>query len=160
MFDTAPIRTAIQEVEPGWIDYNGHMNVAYYIVAFDRAFDEIADALDIGEAAVKSRNHGPMALQSMIHYRDELVLGTKFACDFRLLDCDAKRVHYYTEMINQETGALSAAYESLSINVDLVARRSTPYPPEVQERLAALMEVHRALPRPEFAGASIAIRRK
>ncbi|HUF55664.1 MAG TPA: thioesterase family protein, partial [Thermohalobaculum sp.] len=60
-FDAAPVRTAERAVPPEWIDYNGHMNVAYYTMAFDNALDEVYAALGIGENLVRSHRMGPMA---------------------------------------------------------------------------------------------------
>jgi len=155
----APIVTRPQTVLPDWIDFNGHMNVAYYTLAFDRALDEVLSALDIGEAAAQSRRMGPMALQTQIHYLGELHEGERFRCDFQLLDTDHKRTHFFMTMRAQTGGTLAATYESLSINVDLETRRSAPYPQEAQTRLAALLERHRDLPRPDLVGAPIRIRR-
>ncbi len=159
-FDAAPIRTSTRSVPADWIDYNGHMNVAYYTMAFDNALDEVYAALGIGEDLVRSHRMGPMALQSQLHYLAELVEGRRFACDFRLLDADAKRVHSFSEMIDLERGGVAATYETLSLNVDLGARRSTPYPPEAAARIERLLAAHRGLPRPARAGQVIGIRRK
>ncbi|MBY8977003.1 thioesterase family protein [Rhodobacteraceae bacterium NNCM2] len=137
------------------------MNVAFYTRAFDKAIDEIFDDwLGIGEEQAKTLRMGPMALQSMIHYVAELKLGEEFACDFQLLDADHKRIHFFATMIKLETGAEAATYESLSMNVDLVARRSAPYPAEAQARVDALKAAHAGLPIPERVGARIGIRRK
>jgi acyl-CoA thioester hydrolase len=101
-----------------------------------------------------------MALQSQVHFLGELVEGTRFACDFQLLDADPKRIHFFVTMINIETGETAATYESLSMNVDLEARRSAPYPDWAQERIERMRAAHAALPRPAQAGNPIGIRRK
>ncbi|HUF57006.1 MAG TPA: thioesterase family protein, partial [Thermohalobaculum sp.] len=145
---------------PEWIDYNGHMNVAYYTMAFDNALDEVYAALGIGENLVRSHRMGPMALQSQLHYLGELVEGRRFACDFRLLDADAKRTHCFLEMIDLERDTVAATYETLSLNVDLEGRRSAPYPPESAARIERLFRAHESLPRPAQAGQAIGIRRK
>ncbi len=155
------IRTGTQWVQEDWIDYNGHMNVAFYTRAFDKAIDEIFDDwLGIGEEQARTLRMGPMALQSQIHYLAELKLGEAFACDFQLLDADTKRIHFFATMINLDSGAEAATYESLSMNVDLQARRSAPYPAEAQARVDALKEAHAGLPIPARVGAKIGIRRK
>ena len=134
-FEAAPIRTRTRRVPPEWIDYNGHMNVAYYTMAFDNALDEVLEErLGIGETLAREGRLGPMALQTQIHYLGELVEGTEFACDFQVLDADAKRIHFFVTMINLETGEPAATYESLTMNVDLEARRSAPYPERARER--------------------------
>ncbi|MEO1274399.1 MAG: thioesterase family protein [Pseudomonadota bacterium] len=155
----APIRTATQTVETAWIDYNGHMNVAYYTLAFDRALDEVYETLDIGPSAVESRGQGPMALQTQIHYRAELLEGEAFHCEAVVLDADHKRCHAFVRMIRARDGAVAACYETLSVNVDLAARRSAPYPDTVAAGLGRQRDAHSTLPRDPAVGAVIGIRR-
>ena len=160
-FEAAPIRTRARRVPAEWIDYNGHMNVAYYTMAFDQAFDEILDErLGVGESLAREHRMGPMALQTQIHYLGELLEGTEIACDFQLLDADAKRMHFFFTMINLATGETAATYESLTMNVDLEARRSAPYPERAQERIGRLRALHATLARPPLAGNPLGIRRK
>ena len=160
-FEAAPIRTRARRVPAEWIDYNGHMNVAYYTMAFDQAFDEILDErLGVGESLAREHRMGPMALQTQIHYLGELLEGTEIACDFQLLAADAKRMHFFFIMINLATGETAATYESLTMNVDLEARRSAPYPERAQERIGRLRALHATLARPPLAGNPLGIRRK
>ena len=159
-FEAKPIRTRTQKVPPEWIDYNGHMNVAYYVMAIDKALDDAFDELGIGVALVKTHRMGPMALVNQIHYLDELLEGQEFYCDFQVLDADHKRMHLFVTMHHVEKGTVAATYESLSMNVDLEARKSADYPPEAMAKVMALKEAHADLPRPPQAGASIGIRRK
>ena len=158
-FAPGPVRTSTQTVEPGWIDYNGHMNVAYYTLAFDRALDEIYEYLGIGPTAARVDRLGPMALQTQIHYLGELLKGDRFATDFILFDADHKRVHSFTTMIRLSDGRLAATYETLSINVNLETRRTAPYRGEPMARLERMKAAHAAIPRPEQAGRAIGIRR-
>jgi len=155
----APIRTGPETVSPDWIDYNGHMNVAYYTMAFDRALDRVYDLIGIGPELARSASMGPMALQTMIHYLAELVEGESYTCETRVLDADAKRVHVFVEML-REDGARAATYESLTMNVDLAARRSAPFPQIAAERLARLKAAHAGLDRPAEIGAPLGIRRR
>jgi len=160
-FEAAPIRSRPRKVLPEWIDYNGHMNVAYYTLAFDHAVDEILEErLGVGVTFVREANMGPMALQTQIHYLGEMVEGAEFVCDFQLLDADPKRIHFLATMINLQTGEPAATYESLTMNVDLEARRSAPYPDWAQERIERLRGLHATLPRPPQVGNLIGIRRK
>jgi len=160
-FEAAPIRTRARKVPAEWIDYNGHMNVAYYTMAFDNALDEIFDErLGVGVDQVREQRMGPMALQTQIHYLGELLEGTGIACYFQLLDADAKRMHFFFTMINLATGEAAATYESLTMNVDLEARRSVPYPDAARERIGRLRALHATLPRPALAGNPLGIRRK
>lgn len=159
-FPPHPVRTRTRTVPPEWIDYNGHMNVAYYLMAIDQSLDEVFDMLGAGEELVKNHRMGPMALVNQTHYLDELLEGQEFACDFQVLDADHKRMHMFVTMQHLTKGTVAATYEGLSLNVDLEARRSADYPPEVAARIAAMRDAHAGLPRPPQAGATIGIRRK
>lgn len=159
LFDAKPLRSATRRVLPEWIDYNGHMNVGYYVLAIDQAMDDIFDRLGMGLALVRNRRMGPMALVNQIHYLDELLEGQEFVCDLQLLDADHKRMHYVVRMHHLAKGTVAAVFEGLSINVDLEARRSTPYPEDVRATLEAVLKAHAGLPRPAQVGATIGIRR-
>jgi acyl-CoA thioester hydrolase len=158
-FEARPLRSTVRRVKPEWIDYNGHMNVAYYVLAIDQAMDDIFDELGMGVALVRERRMGPMALVNQIHYLDELLEGQEFVCDLQVLDADHKRMHYVVTMHHLSKGTVAATFEGLSINVDLEKRRSTPYPEDIRRRLEALRTAHAALPRPPQVGADIGIRR-
>lgn len=150
-----------QTVLPEWIDYNGHMNVAFYTLAFDKAFDDFMDNwIGVGEEFVKRSRFGPMALQTQICYLSELVEGEPFHVEVRLLDHDEKRMHFFGAMISDRTGRRAATYESLGMNVDLETRRPAPYPDWAQARIARLFAAQSALPRPPEAGQSLGIRRR
>ncbi|HET7408716.1 MAG TPA: thioesterase family protein [Paracoccaceae bacterium] len=158
-FDATPLSSSVRRVLPEWIDYNGHMNVAYYVLAIDKAMDDIFDELGMGVRLVRERGMGPMALVNQIHYLDELLEGQEFVCELQLLDADHKRMHYLVTMRHLTKGTIAATFEGLSINVDLEARRSTPYPDDIRNRLEALRAAHAGLPRPPQVGAAIGIRR-
>jgi acyl-CoA thioester hydrolase len=157
--EAAPLRSSVQRVLPEWIDYNGHMNVAYYVLAIDKAMDDIFEQLGMGLALVRERRMGPMALVNQIHYINELLEGQEFVCDLQVLDADHKRMHYFVTMHHLAKGTVAATFEGLSINVDLEARRSTPYPEDIRARLEAVRRAHSGLPRPPQIGAGIGIRR-
>jgi acyl-CoA thioester hydrolase len=160
-YDAPPIRTRTRRVPAEWIDYNGHMNVAYYTMAFDQAYDEVLnERIGVGEDLVRTHKMGPMVVQGQTHYLGELVEGEAFCCDFLLLDADPKRMHVFMTMVDAETGEVAATYETLVLNVDLETRRTAPYPDWAQARLERMRTLHAALPRPELAGNPLGIRRK
>ncbi|MEM6438908.1 MAG: thioesterase family protein [Pseudomonadota bacterium] len=160
-FDGEPLATPPRAVPADWIDYNGHMNVAYYTMAFDKSSDVVFDEmLGIGEDYAATLRMGPMVVQQQIHYIGELLEGQRFFCELQLLDWSAKSVHFFSRMLNAKDRSLCATSETLSLNVDLQARRTAPYPDWAFRRIEALGEAHRGLPRPDQAGAIIGIRRK
>ena len=62
----APFVSAPMRVEPGWIDYNGHLNMAYYNVLFDRAVDEVYELLGCGLAYLKEEKTSRMLGMNMM----------------------------------------------------------------------------------------------
>ena len=156
---SAPLQLSDQKVLPEWIDFNGHMNVAYYVVAFDHGVDGLANHLDIGPEGIDRRGTSTFTLEMHINYLKELNLGDPLRLTCQLLDFDAKRIHYFFHMYHAHEGYLAATCEQMLLHVDLAERRSCPFPNNVQQALTELMALHRALPRPEQAGRAIGIRR-
>jgi len=148
------------QVEPGWIDYNGHMNVAYYHMAFDRATDAFLERIGLGEAYLKEHEGSMFALEDHITYQRELRVGDPFRISLQLLDVDEKRVHYFQRLFHGEEGYLAATCEHLSIYVDMRRRRSAPLPETVAAELASLLAEHRRLERPREAGRPMGVKRR
>ncbi|MEM7524592.1 MAG: thioesterase family protein [Pseudomonadota bacterium] len=160
-FPAAALKMAPQKVLPEWIDYNGHMNVAYYTLAFDKAFDDFLENwVGMGVSYVERSRFGPMALQMQTCYLGELMEGETFQVEVYLIDHDDKRMHFFGRMISAKTGGVAATYESLGMNVDLDARKAAPYPDWAIARLQRLADAQAGLERPKEVGQSIGIRRK
>tara|TARA_R110002096_G_scaffold83849_6_gene194095 strand:+ start:199 stop:687 length:489 start_codon:yes stop_codon:yes gene_type:complete len=160
MTTDAPLAIHTDIVHPEWIDYNGHMNVAYYVLAFDHATDAFFDYLDLGEAYKTKYNFSTFTLEGHITYDREVLEGDPLTFKTYLLDYDAKRIHYFHEMYHGTEGYLAATNELITIHIDMSERRSAPFAPEMTKRLEAMMQAHRHLPRPEKAGRTIGIRRQ
>jgi acyl-CoA thioester hydrolase len=156
----APIVCPDQSVEPEWIDYNGHMNMAYYNLAFDRALDHVYDRLGIGVEYVRTQGGSCFTAEIHVNYLRELLQGDPIRVTFQLLDCDAKRLHFFESMYHATEGYLAATSEQLALHVDMTSRRASPLPEGVQKALAELMTAHAQLPRPPQAGRSIGIKRR
>ena len=131
---SSPFRTRSQTVLNEWIDYNGHMNVAYYTLAFDKALDFFfEDVLNIGPSFVEKNKEGPFALKASYNYFSELLEGESFFVDISILDFDFKRVHVFGEMRKDKSLELSAVFETVLMNMDLSARKVKQYPDKVLE---------------------------
>src|SRR5258708_660269 len=115
-------------VQPEWIDYNGHMNIAYYVVAFDRATDKLFDRFDLGRDYVARTNCSAFVLEMHIGYERELKRGDPLRISAQLIDADAKRLHLFHAMYHAESGVCAATIEMLLLHVDLGSRRSAPFP--------------------------------
>ena len=156
----APYIVPDQNLEPDWIDYNGHLNMAFYNVLFDRAVDHLYDALGIGEEYVRTGGGSCFTLQAHVSYLDELTVRDPVSVTLQLVDFDSKRLHYFLSMTNANKGGLAATSENLAMHVDMNTRRSAPFPEPALERIASLHEAHSRLPVPEQLGRTIGIRKR
>ena len=143
-------------VLPQWIDYNGHMNVAYYLLAFDHATDTFFDHLGLDTAHREATGGTTFAADIHLTYQREVREGDPLRITTQLLGFDDKRLRFFQHMYHAEEGFLSATMESLSLYVDLNCRKVTPFPAAVRNRLAAVFAAHRDLPLPPEAGRVIA----
>jgi acyl-CoA thioester hydrolase len=151
----APFVSSLMHVDPGWIDYNGHLNMAYYNVLFDRAVDEAFDLLGIGPVYVKTRRHSCFTAEIHVRYLRELHAADPVRVTFQLLDYDAKRIHYFEQLFHATDGWVSATSENMSLHVDMEAKKTAAFPSEALKRLAEMKASHVRLPLPEAAGRRI-----
>lgn len=156
----APLALYQGRVQPEWIDYNGHMNVAYYVLAFDHATDALLDHIGL-DAGTREREQGSVfTLELHVCYLRELLEGEPIRITTRLLDCDAKRIHYFQELYQAESDTPAATCEQILLYMDMRTRSSGRMPADIQSRLGRLLAEHRALPMPPQVGQVIGIRRR
>lgn len=144
-------------VRPEWIDSNGHMNLAYYVVVFDLATDCLYDALDIGNAYRERTDYSCFTAETHTLYERELHLGERLMVRSWLLGVDAKRVHYFHEMFHIDSGQRCCAQELLALHIDMRIRRVAPFEPEKLATLEALVREYAPQELPKGAGRRIAL---
>lgn len=130
------MREPLCRVLPGWVDHYGHMNLAYYLVAFDLATDALWPSLGLGKA-FQAKGLGTFAAESWQAYTREVTEGAPLAFDSEVLAHDAKRLLCRHVMYHAEEGWQAAENEVLYLCVDLTARRVGAWPDEVIARFAA-----------------------
>jgi len=153
----APFVSSVMRVEPGWIDYNGHLNMAYYNVLFDRAVDEAYELIGCGLAYLEQTRHSTFTAEVHVRYLRELHAGDPVRVTFQLLDYDAKRIHYFEELRHAEEGWLSATSENMTLHVDMTQKKTAPFPDFIMAQLARMKAAHAHLPLPEGVGRRIAM---
>jgi acyl-CoA thioester hydrolase len=156
----APIIVPDQTIEEGWIDFNGHLNMAFYNVLFDRGVDHVYDQLGIGVDYVREQSGSCFTLEVHVNYLDELTLTDQASVTFQLIDFDSKRLHFFQNMFNARTGELAATSEQLALHVDMTSRRSAPFPDAALEKIVDLREAHAEIEKPAQLGQVIGIRKK
>jgi len=148
------------QVRPEWIDYNGHMNMAYYLVAFDHATDQVLDHFSIGEAYSRQGRGTTFAAETHVTYERELNLGDPLRVTTLILGADAKRLHMFHQMYHGASGYLAATNEVIILHVDLASRRTAPFPEQAATALAAAAAAHAGLARPPQIGRVISLARR
>jgi acyl-CoA thioester hydrolase len=143
-----------------YLDANGHMNVGYYTLLFDKALDLPWAALGLYSQMLLKSGRSTFALECHLTYQRELMAGSSLRFGFHLLDYDGKRVHYFMQMFHATENFLAATCEQLSICMDMNARRSAAWTQEQVALLDALHLAHRQRPRPAEVGRIVGIRRK
>jgi len=156
----APLLFPEQRVVPEWVDFNGHMNVAYYMVAFDRCVDVLYNRLLVGPDFIEATGCSVFTLEAHISYLQEVIEGDPLRVTGRLVDFDGKRIHAYFEMFHGTDDHAVAAMEQLGIHVDLGERKPVDFSPQTLELLDAMMTAHRQLSEARYAGRVVGIRRR
>jgi len=151
----APFVSSVMRVEDHWIDYNGHLNMAYYNVLMDRATDEAYELIGVGVDYVDKRRHSFFTAEVHLRYLRELRAGDPVRVTFQLLDFDTKRLHTFEQLFHAEQGWVAATSENMSLHVDMEARKTAAFPDAVTRRLGQMKASHARLPRPEAAGRRI-----
>ena len=148
----APFVSSVFRVEPGWIDNNGHLNMAYYNVLFDRALDETISLIGVTPDYIAEGEGTVFVAEAHLAYRREVLLDTPVRITVQLVDYDAKRMHTFLEMRHASEGWLAASAEFMLLHVDGANRKVAPFPADVFEALAMMHSAHIALPKPEALG--------
>jgi len=147
-------------VKPEWIDGNGHMNVGYYVVAFDQASDTISEQLGVSWEYTRRKFGMIFIAEAHVTYDRELLPEAPFRVTTQILGHDEKRLHIFHEMYHVEEGFLAATNELMILHVDFETRKVSPWPQETQARIAAMAEAHKKLPWPAKAGRTIGIKKR
>ena len=106
-----------------WTDYNGHMNLAFYILVFDKGAEEILSKFKMGEQSAKTTKKSTMAVESHTTYNNEVKENEEVNIYLSYFDHDKKRHHYKLEMYEKSKNILSATTEVLSLYMDLNIRK-------------------------------------
>ncbi len=152
-----PFLSSVMQIEPQWIDYNGHLNMAYYNVMFDRAIDELWLKLGIGPGYMKARDGSTFTAECHVRYIQEIHLGDPVQVSILLVGADEKRLHTFEELRHATEGWLSATSENMTIHMDMATRKTAPFPPDIQSRIRMLADAHRAATQPEGLGRKVAM---
>ena len=149
----APLELYKGLIIPEWIDYNGHMNVAYYVLVFDRATDDFFDFMGLTADYVSA-----FTAEMHVNYIREVKQGDEVFVTTQLLGYDEKRFHYFHRMYHAQQRYLAATSELLCLYVDMNERRVTQMPDPIMDRLSEIQQSHAELPLPEQVGSVMRVK--
>lgn len=146
-------------VRAEWIDVNEHMNVAYYVLAFDLGVDALWAQFGITDDYLREQRGSTFAVDCRVGYERELTLGEPYVITAQILAYDEKRVHQFQRMYHAEHGFLAATCEWLNLHVDLDARRVTPWPKAVLDAISTFAAGQGGQQQPPEVGKQIRVGR-
>ena len=119
-----------ERVKKEWTDYNGHLNVTYYVYVFDIAADVMLDDFKMGGESAKKDKRTTFVAEMHTNYYQEVKLGEEVETHITYVDHDKKRIQYKLSMFHKEKKYLAATNEVLSLYVDLDQRKVTEFGPD------------------------------
>jgi len=145
-------------VQPDWIDVNGHMNVAWYVLIFDLAVDELWAEFGITTEYIRETNRSTFAVECHITYQNELLENDPYIVTSQILAYDAKRIHHFGRLYHAETQALAATAEWMNLHIDLEKRSVCNWPEWILDNLAQITARQTELTMPDEVGRTMSIR--
>lgn len=145
------------EVRPEWIDVNQHVNVAYYVLAFDLGVDALWTRFGITDESIADTGGSTFAVECHVTYQAELALGDSFLVTSEILALDEKRIHQFQRMYRSSENALVATCEWMNLHVDLRVRKVSPWPDTVLASMRQIAEAQSGGPLPAEAGSRMRV---
>lgn len=147
-----PAHAHTETVIAEWVDYNGHMNVAYYVLVFDHATDAFLDRIGMTDRLREETGSSVFVAEAHVTYENEVLEGDVVDVSSQVIGCDAKRLHLFHRMFRRTDGALAATNELMILHVDLNTRRVGPFPDTVSLKLQNISADHAEFERPSQLG--------
>ncbi len=144
-------------VLPEWIDINRHMNVAYYVLAFDQGVDRLWARFGLTDDHIRQHNSSTFAVESHIIWQREIGEAEPYFITSQILAFDEKRIHQFMRMYHAEKHDLVATAEWMNLHVDLDVRRVAPWPARIREKIAEFAAGQGRQSWPVEAGKSMSI---
>ena len=129
-----PIAVSKGTVKDDWIDYNGHMNMAYYVQCFEETSDFLLEHMNLGYRYAIEEQKGVFVIKCEINYRKEINLNEDFIISLEDLICKGKKLTVGLKMLNVGSETI-ADYQILNLNVDLQTKKSVPFSQMITSQL-------------------------
>ncbi|WP_411382057.1 thioesterase family protein [Pseudomonas sp. MPB26] len=151
------LTTYTTSIQPDWVDYNGHLRDAFYLLIFSYATDALMDRLGLDSENREASGHSLFTLELHLNYLHEVKLGADVEVHTQLIAFDAKRLHLYHSLHLVGDEKALAGNEQMLLHVDLAGPRSAPFSEATMEKIIALNAQQFDLLRPALLGRVIGL---
>jgi acyl-CoA thioester hydrolase len=141
-----------------WVDYNGHLRDAFYLLLFSYGTDGLMDRIGLDEAGRQATGHSMFTLECHLNFLHEVKQGTPVAVHTRVLGIDSKRVHIYHQLFTEGREEAVAASEQMLLNVEMAGPRGAAFSEPVRGALQGLVSDHANLPAAPYVGRRMALK--
>ena len=131
-------------IKSEWTDYNKHLNMAYYVLIFDKAWEVVLEKFKMGESSAKTTKMSTMVVETHTTYNSEVKEGDEVEIGLTFFDHDKKRLHFRLEMYEKKTNKLSATIEMLSLYIDLNERKVAEFDEERTKIMDSFISTNKA----------------
>lgn len=149
-------RTPVQE---DWVDYNGHLRDAYYLLIFSYATDALMERIGLDADSRGQSGHSLFTLEAHINYLHEVKLGTEVWVQTQIIGFDHKRLHVYHSLHRADFDEVLAASEQMLLHVDLAGPKSVPFTQRTETELDSLLRSQKDLTLPDYLGRAMRLAR-
>ena len=140
-----------------WVDYNGHLRDAFYLLIFSYATDALMDRLGLDSQNREAGGHSLFTLEVHLNYLHEVKLGAHVEVRTQLIGFDKKRLHLYHSLHLTGEAQTLAGNEQMLLHVDLAGPHSAPFSEHTLALLHAIEAQQGDLPKPDYAGRVIGL---
>ena len=139
-----PVHVTNQLIQKEWTDYNDHLNMAYYVLIFDKAWEVVLEKFKMGESSAKTTKMSTMVVETHTTYNSEVKEGDEDEIVLTFFDHDKKRLHFRLEMYEKKTNKLSATIEMLSLYINLNERKVAEFDEERTKIMDSFISTNKA----------------
>jgi acyl-CoA thioester hydrolase len=142
-------RTPVQE---DWVDYNGHLRDAFYLLIFSYATDALMECIGLDADTRGQSGNSLFTLEAHVNYLHEVKLGTEVWVQTQIIGFDRKRLHVYHSLHRAGFDEVLAASEQMLLHVDLAGPKSAPFSERSNGLLQRLAHEQHKLPAAKYVG--------
>lgn len=151
------LTTYTTRIRPDWVDYNGHLRDAFYLLIFSYATDALMDTLGLDTDNRDASGHSLFTLELHLNYLHEVKLDAEVQVRTQLIAHDAKRLHLYHSLYGVDEDRELAGNEQMLLHVDLAGPHAAPFTAATLEKLTTISAEQAELPKPALLGRVIGL---